>query len=62
MTAVKEFVVEMKTSNNEHHLVKFKLVYDWLLYCHLVCSCTLVSASTNKHFPGAEDDDTLLDI
>ena len=61
MTAVKNYVVEAKTRSesgrqSEHLLLKFRLVYDWLLYCHLVASCTIVSVSIDKHFPGAEDD------
>ena len=55
MTAVKEYVVEVKTRNAEHYLLKFRLVYDWLLYCHLVTSVSMLSASSSKHFPGAED-------
>jgi len=35
MTAVKDYVVEVKTSHQEHLLLKFKLVYDWLVYCHV---------------------------
>lgn len=38
MTAVKEYMVEVKSCKGEHLLYKFKLVYDWLLFCHLVAS------------------------
>ena len=55
MTSVKEYLVEVKTSKDEHLLFKFRLVYDWLVYCHLVTSVSVLSASTSKHFPGAED-------
>jgi len=57
MTAPKEYVVEIKTKQGEHYLLKITLVYDWLVYCHLVASVALLSASTAKHFPGAEDID-----
>jgi len=60
MTAVKEFIVEVKTLKEEHLLFKFKLVYDWLVQCHLVASVSALSASTSKHFPGS--DDIALDI
>jgi len=55
MTAEKEYLVEVKTKKDDHLLFKFRLVYDWLLYCHLVTSVSMLSASTSKHFPGAED-------
>ena len=35
MTAVKDYVVEVKTKDQEHLLLKFKLVYDWLVFCHV---------------------------
>jgi len=54
MTAVKEYVVELKTTGGEHLLVKWKLVYDWLLYCHLVATVELF-AMTSSAFPGSED-------
>lgn len=54
-TAVKEYVVELKTTKNEHMLVKFKLVYDWLLYCHLIATVDILSAMSSKAFPGSED-------
>jgi hypothetical protein len=54
MTAVKEYVVETKTAKGDHHLLKFKLVYDWLLYCHLIATVQLFVLSSNA-FPGAED-------
>jgi len=60
MTAVKEYVVEVKTVRDEHLLVKFKLVYDWLLYCHLIATVQLFAMSSSKAFPGTEDID--LDI
>lgn len=56
MTAVKDYVVEVKTRSQEHLLLKFKLVYDWLVYCHLVASVDIMSIDRlGKHFPGAED-------
>jgi len=56
MTAVKDYVVEVKTSHQEHLLLKFKLVYDWLVYCHLVASVDIMSVDAlGKHFPGADD-------
>ena len=58
-TAVKEYVVEVKTTSGEHRLARFKLVYDWLLYCHLIATVQMFSLSSNA-FPGAEDVD--LDI
>ena len=58
-TAVKEYVVEVKTVSGQHLLVKFKLVYDWLLYCHLIATVG-VFALTSSAFPGADDID--LDI
>ena len=59
-TAVKEYVVELKTSAGAHMLVKVKLVYDWLLYCHLIATVGLLSAMSSKAFPGTEEID--LDI
>jgi hypothetical protein len=56
MTAPKEYVVEVKTGKGEHQMVIFRLVYDWLVYCHLVASVSIMSTSTAKHFPGAEDE------
>lgn len=58
-TDPKEYIVEVKTQNGEHLLVKFRLIYDWLLYCHLVATVGLASLSSNA-FPGSEDID--LDI
>jgi len=56
MTAVKDYVVEVKTRSKEHLLLKFKLVYDWLLFCHLVASVDVMSVDRlGKHFPGSED-------
>jgi len=55
MTAVKEYVVELKTAREEHFLVKMRLVYDWLLYCHLVATVELFAMSSQSAFPGAED-------
>jgi len=55
MTAVKEYVVELKTNREEHFLVKMRLVYDWLLYCHLVATVELFAMSSQSAFPGAED-------
>ena len=43
MTAVKDYVVEVRTRESEHLLLKFKLVYDWLVYCHLVASVRSIS-------------------
>lgn len=46
-------------------LLQFKLVYDWLLYCHLVASCTILSGETSRFFPGGgeeEDSSGLMDI
>jgi len=60
-TAEKEYMVELRMRNGEHQIVRFKLVYDWLLYCHLVATCTLQSVTISKHFPGAEDT-SLIDI
>ena len=59
-TSVKEYVVELKTSAGDHMLVKFKLVYDWLLHCHLIATVGILSAMSSKAFPGSEDID--LDI
>ena len=41
-------------------LVSFKLVYDWLLYCHLIATVRILSAMSSKAFPGTEEID--LDI
>jgi len=54
-TDEKEYVVEVQTRNGEHCLVKFRLVYDWLLHCHLVSTVALFSATHDKHFPGEEE-------
>uniref|UniRef100_A0A7S2H127 Uncharacterized protein n=1 Tax=Haptolina brevifila TaxID=156173 RepID=A0A7S2H127_9EUKA len=62
MTAVKDYVVETKTRTGEHLLLKFRLVYDWLLYCHLVASVSITSLAVSKHFPGADDFDLSVDI
>ena len=59
-TAVKEYLVELKTAKGEHLLVSFKLVYDWLLYCHLIATVRILSAMSSKAFPGTEEID--LDI
>ena len=61
MTAEKEYVVELQTRDGDHQIVSFRLVYDWLVHCHLVAKVHVVSASIGKHFPGA-DDSSLLDI
>ena len=61
MTAVKDYVVEVKTRSREHLLLKFKLVYDWLVFCHLVARVDIMSIDAlGKHFPGA--DESVLDI
>ena len=52
--AVKEYTVELKMSGGGHMLARFKLVYDWLLYCHLIATCELFDMSS-KAFPGTED-------
>merc|ERR1719487_2804334 len=57
MTATKEYVVELQSSGDDHVLCKFELVYDWLVYCHLVASVNIISASLRRHFPGTEDTD-----
>ena len=63
MTAVKVYVVEVRTRSGEHLLLKFKLVYDWLLYCHMVAGVLITAVSTHKFFPGADDEADLdLDI
>ena len=62
MTAVKVYVVEVRTRSGDHLLLKFKLVYDWLLYCHMVASVLITAVSTDKFFPGADDADLDLDI
>jgi len=62
MTEVKDYVVETKTQTGEHLLLKFRLVYDWLLYCHLVASVSITSLMVSKHFPGADDLDLSIDI
>lgn len=54
-TAVKEYVVEVKTTGGEHLLVRFRLIYDWLLYCHLVATVGVLTATSGKAFPGSED-------
>ena len=59
-TAVKDYVVEVKTTCGEHLLVKFRLIYDWLLHCHLIVNVGLGALSSSKAFPGTEDID--LDI
>eukprot|EP00316_Scyphosphaera_apsteinii_P021357 CAMPEP_0119338002 /NCGR_PEP_ID=MMETSP1333-20130426/95157_1 /TAXON_ID=418940 /ORGANISM="Scyphosphaera apsteinii, Strain RCC1455" /LENGTH=172 /DNA_ID=CAMNT_0007349177 /DNA_START=253 /DNA_END=771 /DNA_ORIENTATION=+ len=51
-TAVKEYVVELKTEKEAHYLIKFKLVYDWLVFCHLVVSVSVLSADPSRFFPG----------
>lgn len=57
MTAPKEYVVELMTTRGEHYLLRMTLVYDWLVYCHLVASVKILTASIAKHFPGVEDID-----
>jgi len=54
-TAVKEYVVELKTIGGDHMLIKFELVYDWLLHCHLIATVGILSAMSTKSFPGSED-------
>ena len=54
-----DYMVELKTTRGDHKLIKFKLVYDWLLYCHLIASVQ-VFAMTSTAFPGTEEID--LDI
>ena len=58
-TGVKDYMVEVKTTGGDHLLVKFRLIYDWLLHCHLIVNVGLASLSSNA-FPGTEDID--LDI
>ena len=36
-------MAEVETRGGERHLLKFKLVYDWLLYCHLVAAVNVFS-------------------
>lgn len=62
MEAPKKYVVEVKTSKGEHLLFSFELVYDWLVYCHMVTSVRIFSTNMEKHFPGADDADLNADI
>jgi len=55
MTAEKEYVVEVQTKKGEHLLLKFKLVYDWLMYCHLVAAVSVFSWDNERFFPGSGD-------
>jgi len=54
-TAEKAYMLEVQTRGGEHQLVKFRLVYDWLLHCHLVSMVTVLSATNGKYFPGEDD-------
>ena len=44
-----EYLLEVRTRGDEHLLVKFRLVYDWLLHCHLVSMVTVVRARVPPH-------------
>jgi len=55
MTAPKEYTVEVETKKGEHMLLKFKLVYDWLVYCHLVAGVSVFSWDNDRFFPGSLD-------
>eukprot|EP00966_Prymnesium_polylepis_P079777 1848624-Prymnesium_polylepis.1 len=42
------YMLEVQTRGGEHQLVKFRLVYDWLLHCHLVSMVTVVRALVQR--------------
>ena len=62
MTAVKEYMIEAQTKKGKHLILRFKLVYNWLVFCHLIAGVSMLSASTSDFFPGAEDSDLSADI
>ena len=62
MTAVKEYMVETQTKKGKHLILRFKLVYNWLVFCHLIAGVSMLSATTKDFFPGAEDSDLSADI
>lgn len=52
--APKEYVVEIDSPAGRH-LFRFRLVYDWLLYCHLVATVSSFAVDGERFFPGTSD-------
>ena len=49
-----------QTKREEQLLYRFRLVYDPLVHCHLVATVSMVSTTTARFFPGAEDSEAPL--